>query len=78
MGFIGAKIFTPPHPTPGGEVGLSRHIDLFSKVKLGEVLLVVIVLETLENKVNSEPDLFKFVQIRSVGFQVGLDFDNTL
>ena len=72
MGFIGAKI-----PPPWGEVGLSR--DLFSKVKLGEVLLlVVIVLETLENKVNSEPDLFKFVQIRSVGFQVGLDFDNTL
>ena len=27
---------------------------------------------TRENKVNSEPDLFKFVQ---VGFQVGLEFD---
>ena len=37
------------------------------------ISLVVIVVVTLENKVNSEPDLFKFVQ---VGFQVGLEFDN--
>ena len=38
-----------------------------------EINLVVIVVVTLENKVNSEPDLFKFVH---VGFQVGLEFDN--
>ena len=36
-------------------------IDQFCKVKLGVILVVV----TLENKVNSEPDLFKFVQVRS-------------
>ena len=29
---------------------------------------------TLENKVNSKPDLLKFVQ---VGFEVGLEFDNS-
>ena len=41
-------------------------VDPFCKVKLGEalvplVLVVVVVLVTLENKVNSEPDLFKYV-----------------
>ena len=37
----------------------------FQRIKLGEVVLVVVLLVTLENKVNSEPDLFKFVQVRS-------------
>ena len=44
-----------------------RPIDSFRNIKLGGVVLVVLVvlLVTLENKVNSEPDLFKFVQVRS-------------
>ena len=51
----------------GFQVGL-RPIDSFRNIKLGGVVLLVLVLVLLvtwENKVNSEPDLFKFVQVRS-------------
>ena len=41
-------------------------LGMCRKVRLGVVLLLLLVLVvTLENKVNSEPDLFKFVQVRS-------------
>ena len=39
--------------------------DSFRNIKLGGVVLLVLLVVTLENKVNSEPDLFKFVQVRS-------------
>ena len=39
------------------------HRTNFKEKKLGEVILVLVV--TWENKVNSEPDLFKSVQVQS-------------
>ena len=54
------------------EVGTPHKFQRKNNINLGEVLVVLVVflvllvlLVTYENKVNSEPDLFMFVQVRS-------------